>query len=654
MNTSNPRRRRVSRSNILSFSEIKVPILDDAVPPIIEGYIPREYLDSDIEVVIEELWPESAPEGSFDVLVVHWRRSGSEGEPLLRRRFNGPIDPAIFPLRIPVDRRYLENDGTVLLSYEVLEQGTLPTSSPTRVLVLDRTPPNNNIAPQVPEFPVSIIDEDYLAENPTVNMRIPFYTGRRAWDRVEYYLSDETPPPERDTPDGFFDFVSETEPLVFPVPGDLFRLYRNGLQYMHIVLRDRSGNPGPRSIQTPVIVDLDPSPSDLQALVVPAMVNGLIDRQDARLGVVGKVLYDNWQEGDHVTVTWGAAPLSPQPVTQLPLDVSIPWETLIAQGLGQASGVATYTITRTGGTLPTPPSPPTVIRWNFTVAGQDHGDAPQLLNLDLPAVMVWGEGSMTENLIDIRDQDQRIYASVPLYHRPQDGEKLTLYWGNFPSTAVPVAHYTVDVSKGDAEGSIVEFSDIPWNVITGAGNNDRMPVYYTTSNGVNEQLANFTNVTVAVVPILSLTQVQFPSATADAWINCQTVPPMWDHIPLGIPGNTQLREGDAVLLSWQGYEGFFTGPIDGTEDSLLHFLSAEEAKKGYTFKQDNYEEKIKPIRSDNPASVGSSALVSYEVLRGTRIIGRARERQVKIDQRYSSGRYCGPDEDGEQDSPVNE
>ena len=654
MNTSNPRRRRVSRSNILSFSEIKVPILDDAVPPIIEGYIPREYLDSDIEVVIEELWPESAPEGSFDVLVVHWRRSGSEGEPLLRRRFNGPIDPAIFPLRIPVDRRYLENDGTVLLSYEVLEQGTLPTSSPTRVLVLDRTPPNNNIAPQVPEFPVSIIDEDYLAENPTVNMRIPFYTGRRAWDRVEYYLSDETPPPERDTPDGFFDFVSETEPLVFPVPGDLFRLYRNGLQYMHIVLRDRSGNPGPRSIQTPVIVDLDPSPSDLQALVVPAMVNGLIDRQDARLGVVGKVLYDNWQEGDHVTVTWGATPLSPQPVTQLPLDVSIPWETLIAQGLGQASGVATYTITRTGGTLPTPPSPPTVIRWNFTVAGQDHGDAPQLLNLDLPAVMVWGEGSMTENLIDIRDQDQRIYASVPLYHRPQDGEKLTLYWGNFPSTAVPVAHYTVDVSKGDAEGSIVEFSDIPWNVITGAGNNDRMPVYYTTSNGVNEQLANFTNVTVAVVPILSLTQVQFPSATADAWINCQTVPPMWDHIPLGIPGNTQLREGDAVLLSWQGYEGFFTGPIDGTEDSLLHFLSAEEAKNGYIFKQDDYEEKIKPIRSDNPASVGSSALVSYEVLRGTRIIGRARERQVKIDQRYSSGRYCGPDEDGEQDSPVNE
>ncbi|WP_439855344.1 hypothetical protein [Pseudomonas yamanorum] len=55
MNTSNARRRRVSRSNILSLPEIKVPILDDAVPPILEGYIPREYLDSNIEVVIEEL-----------------------------------------------------------------------------------------------------------------------------------------------------------------------------------------------------------------------------------------------------------------------------------------------------------------------------------------------------------------------------------------------------------------------------------------------------------------------------------------------------------------------------------------------------------------------------------------------------------------------
>ena len=119
--------------------------------------------------------------------------------------------------------------------------------------------------------------------------------------------------------------------------------------------------------------------------------------------------------------------------------------------------------------------------------------------------------------------------------------------------------------KGDEEGSIVEFSDIPWSVIMGAGNDDRMPVYYTTSNGVNEQLANFTSVTVAVVPILSLTQVRFPSATPDVWVNCQTVPPMWDHIPVEIAANTQFREGDAVTLSWQGYEGFFTGPIEGTE-----------------------------------------------------------------------------------------
>ena len=654
MNTSNARRRRVSRSNILSFPEIKVPILDDAVPPILGGYIPREYLDSDIEVVIEELWPESAPAGSFDILVVHWRRSGSEGEPLLRRRFNGPIDPDLFPLRIPVARRYLENDGTVLLSYEVFEQGEMPTPSPTRVLVLDRTPPNNNISPQGPEFPVDIIDEDYLAENPTVNMRVPFYTGRRAWDRVEYYLSNVTPPHDRSTPDGFFDFPTETEPLVFPVPGDLFRLYPNGLQYMHIVLRDRSGNPGPRSNQITVVVNLDASPSDLQPLVIPAMVNGLIDRQDARLGVVGKVLYDNWQEDDHVTVTWGSTTLSPQRVTELPFDVRIPWETLIAQGAGPASGVATYAITRAGGTLPTLPSPPTMIRWNFTVAGQDHSGAPQLLNLDLPAVTVWGEGSMTENHIDIRDQDQRIYASVPLYHRPRDGEELTLYWGNFPSNTVPVAHYTVDVSKGDEEGSIVEFSDIPWSVIMGGGNHDRMPVYYTTSNGVNEQLANFTSVTVAVVPILSLTQVRFPSATPDVWVNCQAVPPMWDHIPVEVAANTQFREGDAVTLSWQGYEGFYTDPIDGTEDSITHFLSAEEAENGYIFKQDNYEEKIKPIRSDDPASPGSSALVSYVVLRGNRLIGRARERQVKIGQRYPSGRYCGPDEDGEQDSPVKE
>lgn len=643
MNASSARRRHLYRKDSLAFSQIKVPILDDANPPVLGGYIPREYLDSDLELVIEQLWPEPPQQGQFDILVVHWRHSAGAIE-ILRRRFNGPIDPAIFPLSITVPRRNLEVDGTVLLNYEVLEGGTLPTPSPIRELVLDRTPPNNNIAPQGPVFPTSRIDENYLTGHPTVDMTVLFYTGRRPWDRVEYYLTDKSPPPDRVTADGFFDFISESTPTIFPVPGDLFRLYPNGIQYMHIVLRDRSGNPGPRSNQMAVLVDLDASPSDLQPLIIPAMVDGLIDRQDARLGVVGKVQYDNWQDGDLVTLTWGAHELPPQPVTEVPFDADISWATLIAAGPGPGSALATYTITRSGGTLPTLPSRPVAINWDFTVAGQDHANAPQLLNPDLPAVQVFGEGSSTENHIDIRDEFQRIYASVPLYHQPRDRELLTLYWGNFPSTAVPVAHYAVDISNGDAEGKIVDFSDIPWSVIIDGGNSDRLQVYYTTDNGVNQQLSDFTPVTVAVVPILSLTQASFPDANKDLWINCQTVPPMWDHIALKIPPDSRLEEGDAVILSWKGYEGFYNGPIDGTEDSFLHFLSRDEAKvKGYVFKQDNYEEKIKPIRSANPASQGSSAQVSYVVLRGTTTIGIARERQVKIDQRYASGLYCGPD-----------
>ena len=89
--------------------------------------------------------------------------------------------------------------------------------------------------------------------------------------------------------------------------------------------------------------------------------------------------------------------------------------TLIAAGPGPGSALATDTITRSGGTLPTLPSRPVAINWDFTVAGQDHANAPQLLNPDLPAVQVFGEGSRTENHIDIRDEFQRIYASVPLY-----------------------------------------------------------------------------------------------------------------------------------------------------------------------------------------------------------------------------------------------
>ncbi|OLY73319.1 hypothetical protein AU074_30735 [Pseudomonas sp. ATCC PTA-122608] len=636
------------RKGVLSLKDIEVPILDYVIPPITDGYIPNWHLDSGLEVVIPELWDGSAEEGEFNIVRVRWLRGGAEGRPPYVRRFDGPISEGIFPLKIPIARDYLETDGTVFLHYEIEDETTLISRSTPRILYLDRTPPNNNVKPLPPVFPVAIIDEDYLRAHATVDLTVAFYNGRRARDRIYYYVSDKTPPPDA-APDGYIEFPLETTPLIVPIPGDVFRLYPNGTQYVHIRLEDRSGNPGPRSDQASVEVDLLGSPTLLQPPVIPAMAGGLINRHEARLGVVARVNYTNWQPGDRVALRWGNTTIGLIEVTKVPFDVDVPWLALIDDGLGPAQEFAHYTIWREGSMVPTFPSPGTRILWDFTVAGQDHANAPQLINTDLPRVRIFGEGSTTDNHIDIRDKDKRIYASVALYHTPRDGELLELYWGNFPSLDSPVASYRIDTSNGDVEGARVEFSDIPWQVIVDAGNNDRLPVYYTTFNGVNEQIAYVTEVTVAVIAPLIFRQAEFPSWDhLTSTLNCSSIPPLWDHIPIRVAPDLAFRRDDVVILSWIGYTEIWGGgkPIPETAETITHSLTAEEAINGYTFKLDNYAEKIAPIKSPDPTSPASSAYAVYTVWRGTQFIGSSRLYYVKIDRRRAGGLYCGPDGNG--------
>lgn len=633
------------RNAIFRLDDIEVPILDDVIPPILEGYIPHQYLDSDLEVVIPKLWDGAAEAGEFNILEIVWARSGGEGVPPFKERWDGPITER-FPFSIWVPRDYLENDGTVRLGYRITDETGGGTTSDLRTLVLDRTPPNNNVAPPAPQFPVSLIDEAYQATHPTVDLVVQPYNGRRAKDRIYYYHSDKSPPADA-APAGYVELEWEDSPLILPIPVAQFSLYPNGPQYVHIRLQDRSGNRGPRSDQASVQVQLPAAPSDLKALVIPAMTKGLINRHDARLGVVAKVQYDNWQNGDRCHIRWGTTLLATQTVTQVPFDAEVPWPKLIEGGLGPETGNATYTITRSGSSVPTPPSPPTLIRWDFRIAGQDHINAPALLNLNLPRLTVFGEGSTTENYIDLRDKDKRVYASVLLYHQPKTGEVLELFWGDFPSMDTPIASYTVDTSKGDAEGVRVEFSDIDWQVIVGAGNHEKLPVYYTTFNGVNEQLSYFTNVEVDVVPPKIFQRVEYPSANLFTVINCEAGIKLWDHVPIQILPEPDFKEGDDLVAQWQGYQEFGGGgPIPSTADTLTHRLTAEEAKNGYTFKQANYEAKVKPIKSPDPQSPGSSASVEYTLWRKSRIVGSSRLRYVKIDRRRPGINYCGPDGDG--------
>ncbi len=636
--------RRPIRRNASGLADLEIPVLDYVEPPILDGYVPHEHLMTDLVVVIPELWPDAAPDSSaYDILTLNWSRDGAQGVPPYRKRLDGPIDLE-FPFRIPISRDYLV-DGRIELFYSIEDHTGTVSPSDIRILYIDTLPPNNNVAAPAPGLPTGLINESYLSTHSTVDIVVPAYNGRRAFDRVYYYVSIVSPPPDS-APDGYVEFPFEDTPLIVPIPGVMFRKFPNGTQYVHIKLEDRSGNRGPRSTQEPVLVDLIPSPIGLKAPVIPAMLDGLINLNDARSGVTVRVEYDNWEVNDFIHLRWGKTLITPHRVSQSSTTITIPWSVLIASGEGPGSDFAVYHVTRGPEGPPSPPSPGTLCRWNFNTAGDPNPEAPALLNRTYHKATLFGEGSQTENYIDLRDKDARIYARVELYNSPLTGELLELYLGEFPDTSKPVASYVVNTAAGDTGGKLIQFSDIPWAVFEGLASHDKLAVFYTAYNGVNEQLANFSEAILDITPPVNLANVEFPSANINNFINCLSEPRMWDFIPLKVPRNAIMKPGDKLILSWHGYEEFAgTRPIAGTGDVLERILSHEDASNGYVFRQDNYEEKVQPIKSPDPQSPGSSASVEYTLMRGSRVLGRSRVRYVKIDRRKGS-LWCGPGGDG--------
>ncbi len=232
--------RRPIRRNASGLADLEIPVLDYAEPPILDGYVPHEHLMTDLVVVIPELWPDAAPDSSaYDILTLNWSRYGAQSVPPYRKRLDGPIDLE-FPFRIPISRDYLV-DGRIELFYSIEDHTGTVSPSDIRILYIDTLPPNNNVAAPAPGLPTGLINESYLSTHSTVDIVVPAYNGRRAFDRVYYYVSIVSPPPDS-APDGYVEFPFEDTPLIVPIPGVMFRKFPNGTQYVHIKLEDRSGN----------------------------------------------------------------------------------------------------------------------------------------------------------------------------------------------------------------------------------------------------------------------------------------------------------------------------------------------------------------------------------------------------------------------------
>ena len=627
------------------FEEIVgVPVSDP------EGLIVRPYSEMPLECRIKK-WAPGPSLGRTNTLEVIWRVGGIDVVADSVVFDEASFAAATFPYSLFVPTYFmLDFEAVIELRYRLKEDGSPDVDSPHRLLKLDRNPPAFLLPSDAPQFvdpsiALSGITEAVLDANEFIEVRVPDFFVRAAGDQGALYLSDETPPfPLIHSYIQTFNFTDE--PLILRVHRDLFRVLPNGTAYLTVRVYDRAGNYSPLSASTDFTVNLTASPSDLPPPEIrpPAYNDLLLKRDDARSGiaVVIPTMYDGYAPGDSVLVIWeGRSVLPAVPISGFPITVPIPWDILRIPGpLVRELVPVRYEVHRTG--RPPIPSPVRFFWADFTIAGQDHSNAPALLNSTLSRVQVFGNGSGMLNELDLQDRIVGASVWVRLYVDPQPGEVLALYWGS----RGPVAHYTVQA--GDVFDQLVEFvPDVSGTVIVDEGNHPQLPVYYTTSNGINEQQSPATLVNVHIEPLIEFPdpEIQHTLHGGANYLSCDSQPAICHGVRWHVPPDPRIQLNDEVAFYWQGFRSNnWSDPISGTDFEAHVFITPEHLNDGVLVVVLPWDTKVEPMRDY------ASATAKYFVYREGALRGKSVEGvrgRVRIDRKFAgSGHICQPGDPG--------
>ncbi|MBI6657041.1 MULTISPECIES: hypothetical protein [Pseudomonas] len=635
----------VSATGAGQMSELKAAVVVDAFSDDPNGLIPTEFLYHPIKIELQQIWRFPAQYGETDN--VHFSIKPHTPEPaypLPPIPLLGPVTEDDFPVELSIGGNWLKISGSYDLSYYVDGPGGIEHSPHVTTFTLDWMPPGG-MAPLMPpmfidpEVANNGITEAYISEHEFVELRIPTYLDRQAFDDGLIFLL-ETEESNPFLAAYTHTFVSTTEALIVPVPSGLFRQLPNGPRFLRYGLRDRAGNQQSNySGATPVYINLQALPSGLQPPEVLAYdYDGLIDRADARSGVnVRFGAYFDWNPTDEVAVSWNGILLAREPVDGFPKVVPVSWSVLIQNGYLQTQVPVRYFIYRAG-VATAVPSPVRRVDADFRVFGVDHDQAPAEYNRHLAKVEIRGAVSDTANHLDFSDSDQCVTATVALPEGPAVGKWLDLYWGDRED---PVASYTV--KSDDKPGQLVTFTGVPWEIVAETPNNPAFPVSYRTSNGVNEQLAPNQFVNINIVPPVRFPRPEFAHASTTGWLNCQTDPPIWEGVHVHVNKHAAIAVGDELRLKWQGTWGFAGDrPIAETSEVFKEDWLDVDESQGYHVFVVPYIPYVQPMKNE------AGAYAEFTVWRNGTRIGSSSIRYVKIDRRYSTSDpvFCGPNGNG--------
>jgi hypothetical protein len=627
----------------LPVPQVPVILKDEHGAESPDGLLPRTELNRDLQLIVPAWSFTTDPVLGPDIVKVGFRPLGDEFREVAEFEFSIPIEPGDKIVSVPRD--YLDN-GIYDLSY-ILRQGGNPAESAKKRITVDRVAPDDGQEPALLEMldVVGAITDDYLKEHGQVRFQVRSYVGIKARDRAIYFWTDTDKPSDSETEIDEQEFSQvdiDLNELFITIREQDIRDRGEGSRYIYYRLRDWAGNKGPRSELLELFVDLLPAPGNLKPPRVPLSDRGLIDRQHAREGAVaqGAVTveidrYDNPDSNNEILLDWNGTPLAPVPVdpSRFPVVVRVLWSALTAKGLGPLTASVTYKVRRPSGT--TQPSLGTRVPVDLTLAGQDHANAPALLNPDLAKVEIYGVNSKRLNTLTSDDFGEPAEGILELFDGPLAGQTISLLWG---ANATPAAQYIVQ--PGDVAGKRVPFT-IPWSIIDQDRENPALPVYYTTSNNVNLQQALTTSVNVSIVVIENLKEPSFPHANKNGVLDCCACPRLWKGVWVKIEGNAAFDKDDEVTLNWQGCKGLNgSEPIPGVTDKFPTILSDAQARDGFEVHVADFERLIAPMVDDG------SALCHYTLKKAKGGVGSSKEEFVIINRTLPSGIVCS-DKEGE-------
>lgn len=626
----------VQEASVLAADAPDIPAVIDPADP--GGLLPLTALGDDLIATFMDFGRGTNPSDE-DLVELGFMQKGAEFF-AVDQRWYPTTDVVVFPQSLKVPRHRLIQ-GVYEVALRVSIYGVNPVEGERKTLTIDTTKPNYGNKPLAVVFPPELngtITETFLTQEGEVSVQVPWYIDAAVRDRAVYFWTDRDPPLDAETPIREQEFSAQDiadQRLRITVYADEIRAWGSGKRYLYYYLRDLAGNAGPLSWLSDIYVDLSPAPGALPPPRVPLSPRGLVDRQQARDGVRVEIdEYEFADPGHRVAIFWNDTPLVEIAVdpAAFPLIAPVPWPTLQAKGDGPLRAKVYYRIRQ--GTAYGPPSPDISVAVDLVVAGQDHDKAPALINADLALVDVFGEVSGIKNTLLTEDHGLPAKVLLALYDAPEHRQVLELFWGSYPG---PVARY--EVKSGDTAGQIIEFI-VPWDVIDTDKQNPALPVYYTTSNGVNEQQSLPTLVRVDIVLIENLKEPTFPHGGLNGVLHCCSKPRIWEGVTVRIKADPRIEQGDTLILVWQGCAGpNGTSPIAGAYGEIVKELTTLQPGEDIDIVVQDYDNLIAPMVNNG------SGLAYYRLEKRNGGRGRSRSDFVVINRTMPSGEICSPTND---------